>query len=63
MMKIRVPYSEHSEQPEYTATASEEQHALLPLEGRSGSFNDHEQVDINMKAAQYSSEIPSIPAH
>jgi hypothetical protein len=56
----RVPYSE---QPEHTATASEEQDALLPLEGRSGPFDDHEQVDIAMKAAQDRSEVLSIPTH
>jgi hypothetical protein len=56
----RVP---QTEQPGHTATASEEQDDLLSLEGRSGPFEDHMQVDKTMKAAKHSSEIPHIPAH
>jgi hypothetical protein len=53
----RVPYSE---QPGYTNTVSEEQDSVLSLEG---SFDDHVQVHVTMKAAKHSSETPSILAH
>jgi hypothetical protein len=56
----RVPYSE---QLGHTDTASEEQDAVLSLEGRSGSFDGHVQVDETMNAARHSSETPSIPAY
>lgn len=55
----RTPYCE---QPEHTGTASEEQGALFPSEGRYDPFDDHVQVDVTMKAAQHTNEAPSLLA-